>query len=254
MMLVLDSLIINNMKSFLIILYSILFSLCVSTGLRGDEKIPNFTPAYTIKLTGTPIWNNINDIKRETNNRAKIIGNIIDLQGGCLDGSKLKKSPNSQDESNTPIRFQISDCILKNGYVQNVPGGIIVQTSNVTIENVLFTGVSEDFISNIKDKSYNFKILNCKFYNNSKGDKSCQINGAVGLIVQNCYITGGITAIRIGESTSTKHGSAKVENCFIENVPTFLNIDGTTQVFVKNNTLKNVDKKYIIRRGSAVHE
>jgi len=241
-------------EQLLSIFCATLVGLSTSLSPKYSGNQLSFTPKYTIKLTGTPVWNSINDVKEATNNKVKIIGNVIDLQGGCLDGSNLKKSSNSQNESNTPIRLYLSNYTLKNGYIVNIPGGIVVQVPNVTIENILFTGVSEDYISNIKDKSYNFKILNCKFYNNSKGDKSCQINGAVGLIIKDCYITGGITAIRIGESTSRKHGDAKVENCFIENVPTFLNIDGKTQVFVKNNTLKNVDKKYIIRRGSAVHE
>ena len=241
-------------KQLLLFLCVMLLSSCVSAGPKDGVKPPNFVPRYTIKLTGTPVWNSINDIKEATNGKIKITGNIIDLQGGCLDGSKLKKSSNSQDESNTPIKIQITDCILKNGYVRDVPGGIIVQTPNVTIEDMLFTGISEDFVSNLKDKSYNFKIINCKFYNNSKGDKSCQVNGAVGLIVEGCYITGGITAIRIGESTSTNHGKAIVKNCTIEKVPTFLNIDGKTQVYVKNNMLKNVNKKYVTHEGSNVHE
>jgi hypothetical protein len=241
-------------EQLLSIFCATLVGLSTSLSPKYSGNQPSFTPKYTIKLTGTPVWNSINDVKEATNNKVKIVSNVIDLQGGCLDGSNLKKSSNSQNESNTPIRLYLSNYTLKNGYIVNIPGGIVVQVPNVTIENILFTGVSEDYISNIKDKSYNFKILNCKFYNNSKGDKSCQINGAVGLIVKDCYITGGITAIRIGESTSTKHGSAKVENCSIENVSTFLNIDGKTQVFVKNNTLKNVDKKYVIKKGSAVRE
>lgn len=241
-------------KQLLLFLCVMLLSSCVSAGPKDGVKPPSFTPKYTIKLTGTPVWNNIDDVTEATNGKIKIIGNVIDLQGGCLDGSKLKKSSNSQDESNTPIKLRISDCTLMNGYIRDVPGGIIVQTPNVTIENMLFTGISEDYVSNIKDKSYNFKILNCKFYNNSRGDKSCQVNGAVGAIVKDCYITGGITAIRIGESTSTKHGNANVENCTVEQVPTFLNVDGKTQVYVKNNKLINVNKKYVTREGSNVHE
>lgn len=241
-------------KQLLITLCAILLSSCASTGPKDGVKPPSFTPKYTVKLTGTPIWNSIDDIKNSIKGNGKITGNVVDLQGGCLDGSKLKRSSNSQDESNTPIKLRISNLTLKNGYVTNVPGGLIVQTPSVTIENMLFTGVSEDYLSNTKDDSYNLKILNCEFYNNSKGDKSCQVNGAVGLMVKDCYITGGITAIRIGESTSKKHGSAKVENCVIENVPTFLNVDGKTQVFVKNNILKNVDKKYVTQEGSNVNE
>ena len=241
-------------KLLLSILCAMLFTSCTSTGPKNGKKPPSFTPKYTIKLTDKPTWNSIDDVKKDIKGKGKVTGNVVDLQGGCLDGSKLKRSSNSQDESNTPIKLRISNFTLKNGYIINVPGGIVVQTPNVTIENMLFTGVSEDYLSNAKDDSYNFKILNCEFYNNSQGDKSCQVNGAVGLTVKDCYITGGVTAIRIGESSSKKKGDAKVENCVIEDVPTFLNVDGKSQVFVKNNILKNVDKKYVIQEGSEVHE
>ena len=241
-------------KKLLLFVVAAVLSSCASSGPGAGVKPPTINPKYIVKLTGNPDWSEISEINKALGGRCKIVGKTVDLQGGCLDGSKLKKSADSQSEKNTPVKIRVEGLTLKNGYGRNLPGGLMVFSSNVTFENLIFTGTSEDFVSNAKDVSDNFSIIKCKFYNNSRGDKSLQSNGAVGLLVRDCYITGGITAIRIGESSSKRRGEARVENCTIEGVPTFLNVDGKMKVYVKGNTLKNVGQKYVVKDGSKVIE
>ena len=241
-------------KKLLLFVVAAVLSSCASSGPGAGTKPPKTNPSHIIKLTGNPDFRSMDDISKAFGNKVKITGTTVDLQGGELNGSKLKKSSNSQDENNTPVKLRVKNLTIKNGFGKDLPGGLVAYESNVTFENLIFTGTSEDFVSNAKDVSDNLSIIKCKFYNNSKGDKSAQANGAVGLLVRDCYITGGITAIRIGESTSKRHGEARVENCMIEGVPTFLNVDGKMKVYVKGNTLKNVGKDYVVKDGSKVIE
>ena len=240
-------------KLLLLSIVAVGLSSCAS-GPGAGVKPPTTNPKFVVKLKGTPDWSSPEQIKKDLGNKVSVHKNVVDLNGGEINGKNLKHSGNSQDESNVGVKIRMDNLTIKNGFAKDLGGGLISYAKNTTFQNITFTGTSEDFVSNQKDVSDNFRVIDCKFYNNSKGDKSIQINGAVNALVRDTYVSGAITGVRLGESSSKRRGEARVENCTFENVSTALNIDGKMKVYTKGITLKNVPKPYVVNDGSKLIE
>lgn len=234
-------------KKLVLMLMAVGLCACSSTGGPGKGvEEPKANPAYSVKPTGNPDWDSMEDVKKLFGAKAKITGKTVDLQKGRIDGSKLKRSSNSQDENNTAIKTRIPGLVLKNGYIYNVPGGIITYAEDTTFEDLIFTKIGEDAVSNQKDISSGTKVINCEFYNTSKGDKSIQLNDAREAIVKGNLVAGGITGLRLQESSAKKqNGKPRVENNTFKNVDTGLNVAGKTTVYLKNNKFEGVNKKWV---------
>ncbi len=233
------------MKKLLMVILACGLCSCASSGPGKGVEAPKTEHKYSVKPTGTPVWDKMEDISSLFGNKAKITGKTVDMQGGRIDGSSLKRYSNSQDERNTPIKTRIPDLTIKNGYFYNIPGGVVTYAENTTFENITLTKIGEDGISNAKDISAGTQIIDCKFYNTEKGDKSLQLNDAREAIVKGNLIAGGITGIRLQESSAKKQGGKpRVEGNTFKNVDTGINAAGKTTVYLKNNKFEGVRENY----------
>jgi hypothetical protein len=229
------------------------FAACSATkgsgGVEGVEAPKmDFTEKGTIYLRGKPVWRSMKDVMEAVDvphGRAEVQGNTLDLGGSRLSGWKMKRPANSQDENADALRVRIDGFTLKNGVVDGIPGGIIVSANNNTFENLTFTNIGEDALSTIKDVSRGTVVRKCRFYNTSRGDKSLQLNDGRDTLTDSNYFTGGVTAMRLVESTSRYRGQkASVCNNVFEKVRTALNVDGSTIVRLSGNVFKFVYERY----------
>lgn len=231
--------------------FAAFLSACASSGPSAGVTPPKINPSSVITLKGSEWeeWKELGDIRDTLGSKVKITQSgdkiTVDLGGSQIDGTKMKHSSDSQNEKNPGIRNRIKFLTVRNGYIYNLSGGFSTNAQNTTLENITFTGNSEDFISNIKDVAPNIIIKNCKFYNNENGDKSVQINDFRNALIENNFIAGGITAIRAQESSAKYTGKGIIQNNEIVNVPTFINAAGKTEITVKNNKLTDVGQKYV---------
>lgn len=227
------------------LLCAFLVSCASSPGPSAGVKPPKLDPPQTISLTGEPVWNTMEDVKKAVGSRGRISGKTLDLQGNAISGSKIKKPGSSQNENAIPLRIKIDGFTLKNGIVLKIPGGVVVKADNVTFEKLTFTDIGEDAVSTATDAAPGIRILNCKFYNSSKGDKSIQANDARNAVIDGNFITGGQTAVRLQESSSkSRNVKATVTGNTFEKVPTAVNVNGYTTVTASGNTYKEVAEKW----------
>jgi len=198
-------------------------------------------PAFTITLRGNPEWKDMKEVRADLGRGVVISGRTVDLQGGRISGKALKHPKNSQNENSVGVRIRIKGFTLKNGFVDDIPGGLIVFAPDVTLQNLTFTQAGEDFVSNEKDRSPGFRVMGCRFFNNKHGDKSIQANDGRGLIVAGNLISGGTTAIRIQKKNARKQGgTAVVEANRFDRVDTAVNAAGRLTVFYRNNVFDRV--------------
>lgn len=237
--------IMKNLK--LLLLAPLLFAVsCASSGGGKGVPVPKTNPEYTIFVRGdSSDWRSMSEIEEIFKGKAKITGKTLDLQGGEINGSKLKSYGNSQDERNTPIKIRVSGLTIKNGYFNKIPGGVVAYEDNITFQNIVLTNIGEDGISNAKDVADGTRIINCKFYAGEKNDKSAQLNNAIGADLNGNLFAGGITSVRLQESSAKRQGGKpKVYNNSFKNVDTALNVAGETTVYLKNNEFEGVREKY----------
>lgn len=212
--------------------------------LSNNALAQNNTP-YTIrKPTSTAsvflVKNNFtlrteSDLKKATsslkgskysyNSKTKVY--TWDLRGGILDG-KNQRGDGGQNEDQEPLfRAQMS-LILKNGFVRNNKNAALFFKPNSGVDKITWLNVGEDAVATMRG-AINFTARNCEAINSSKGDKSFQFNEGEGLIVENNYISGGITGMRIGTSgINTPSDTAYVDNNRFYNVDTAHNVESIT--------------------------
>ena len=208
--------------------------------------------AFTINLRGRPEWNEMRDVRAALGPRVLISERTVDLRGGRLSGKALKHPRNRQDERSVGLRIRIKGFTLKNGYVEDIPGGVIVMAPQVTLQNLTFNKGGEDFVSNEKDRAEGFRVLGCRFYNRGEGDKSIQANDGRGLVIRGNFIYGGTTAIRIQKKDAKKQGgTAIVESNVFEGMDTAINAAGKVTVLLGDNQLRQVATE-ISKDGSGV--
>lgn len=232
---------------------------CLSTGTGpAPVKPPAFSAPGTIYLEGEPVWNTLAEVRAAIGTKGRLVGNTLDLQGYAIDGRRLKQPKRVQDEKAVPLRVNIDGFTLKNGTVRNIPGGIVVKADSTRWENLIFRDIGEDALSTIKDAGEETVVKNCRFYNRSEkdsGDKSLQLNDARDAVVEGCYFTGGITALRLQESSAkAKKVTAWLRGNTFENVPTAANVAGPTTVIEGGNVWKNVRKRWVLGPEAAVRE
>jgi len=215
-----------------------------SWSITNLHAVPGDPTAFTITLRGHPEWKNMKDVRADLGPRVGISGKTVDLRGGRISGKFLKHPRRSQDESSLAVRIRIKGFTLKNGLVDDIPGGLLVQVPNVTLQNLTFTTAGEDFVSNEKDRSEGLKVLGCRFFNNKKGDKSIQANDARGLVITGNLISGGTTAIRIQKKNAKKQGGrAIIEANRFMGMDTAINAAGKVTVALRNNVFQKVSSE-----------
>ena len=230
----------------------LLLLVCLGSTLMAAEPAPEAPPSFTITLRGHPSWNRMEDVRTDLGPHVLITGRTVDLRGARISGKKLKHPRRSQDENSIGVRIGIKGFTLKNGFIDDIPGGLIAHAPRVTLQNLTFSAAGEDFVSNMRDSSEGFRILGCRFFNNKKGDKSIQANDARGLVIAGNLILGGTTAIRIQKKNAKKQGGrAIVEANRFYQVGTAINAAGRVTLLLRNNIYEAVNTE-LERDGSGV--
>lgn len=241
--------------------FAAFLSACASSGPSAGVTPPKTSPSSVIALKGSEWkdWRDVGDIRGDLGPKVKIIqsgkNTIVDLQGAEINGKGMKHSSDSQDENNPGIKNRIPFLTLRDGYIKDLGGGICSYAPNTTFENLFCHGVSEDFVSNQKDVSPNFSVINSKFYSSTVNDKAVQINDFRNALVSGNWFSGGQTSIRAQESSAkNKSGKGLIENNEVVKVPTFLNISGSAEATLQNNKFTDVEKKWVKSSESKVIE
>lgn len=242
---------------YLAFLSPLLLASCVTTDtVPSGKKPPEVTPKATIVLGAkNAVWDDMDDVREAMKGKPVIIkGTTLDLKGALVSGKKLKRYDDPNDERSQPILITIPKFTFRNGYLKDVPGGVVVKADNVTLENLISLNVGEDAFSSVVDKAANLTVRNCKAY--GANDKSFQWNDARGLTFSHNYATGGITAVRI-QKTDTKFKGIKtkeLKNNTFEDVQTGWNVSGGATAVATGTKYLNVEKKSVTSNGGEFTE
>jgi hypothetical protein len=213
----------------------------------GRPERPPEVP-YTVYLKGEPKWDSMDDVKDFFGSKASISGTVVDLKGGAMSGRELDHPSDQQDEDSIQLRVEIKGLVLKNGVIRDIPGGVSVRKDGVKFQNLAFYEVGEDFISTPKDGAKGTVVDTCKFYierERSGGDKGLQFNDARDVLIKNSYFAGGITAVRLQESSSTAEDvRCTAEGNTFEVVSTAFNVAGDTTFYSRRNVFIKVRTRY----------
>lgn len=199
-------------------------------------------------------WKSMNDVKTFFGDRVKITNRTVDLMGAVLSGKKLKRSGNSQNENAPAVTIAFGGLVLCNGWVDDIPGGIVVKESYCSFEKLKFINIGEDAVSTVGEDADGIRISGCEFWN-AGGDKSIQLNQAFAAIISDTRIVGGITGIRVQKDSYLTTGV----NCILRGVTfegceTGINVAGRAVVRLQSPTFKNVKKKWVTGNGCKVIE
>lgn len=234
-------------KLLLLSIIAIGLSSCASTGPGNGVEPPKseISSSFTTYLKGQPDWESVEDVKRDLGTKVSISGNTVDLKGGKISGKKLKHPSNSQDEGAVGVKIRIKGFTLKNGIIEDLPGGLICYAENITFQNLVVHKIGEDAISNLKDIAKGTRIINCKFYGNANSDKILQGNDGRDFYVRGNLLSSAITGIRVQKKNAQRQGGTAqvIDNQFI-GVDTAINAAGEVRVIVKGNTFEKVREKY----------
>lgn len=236
-------------------LISIILSLALAACSTTSTKLPDLPkpPAPTGKrlvLTGTPEWKTPADASKAFGSSVSVSGNTVDLKGNTLDGSKLKRPANPQDEGAVGLTIRAPGLTVRNGSIYNIPGGVIVKTWETRFKDLVFTKPGEDFLSTVGESASGLIVDNCDFHNTRSGDKSLQANCAVGLKVSDSLIVGGITGARVQKTSyNQKNVKASFTNTEFLGNQTGINVAGDTTVTLSGCKFKT-GQKWVISEGS----
>lgn len=203
---------------------------------------------YTAYLKGEPKWDSMEDVRSFFGSKASISGTVVDLKGGALSGREMEHPDNQQDEDAVPLIVDIPDFQLTNGVVRDIPGGINVRGDRNKFRNLRFFEVGEEFLSTPKDGARGTVLEECRFYTErerSDGDKAVQFNDARDVLIRNCYFAGGITAVRLQESSSVAEDvRCTAEGNVFEYCSTAFNVSGDTTLYARRNTFTKVRHRF----------
>jgi len=176
---------------------------------------------------------------------------IVNMNGGIIDGIKQPGTGN-QDENQTPLLRAKIPLIIKNGFIKNNKDAATFYAADSGVENITWLTVGEDGVSTAEGAK-NFRVINCEFINNKKGDKSIQLNEADGARVERNMVYAGITGARIGkiDYSSTRDKAICSDNTFI-GVDTAFNIAKVQLTVERNNSYRNVRIPYKVTKGASV--
>lgn len=190
-------------------------------------------------------WDSMAAVKKALQGKCIISGNKVDLCGAVLLGSKITDPKNRQDENSKGIVISIPLFVLVRGWVVDVPGGIKVQSPNCRFSGLTFTRIGEDAISTTRQEATGLRITNCEFWNEG-GDKSIQLNQALGAVLADVGINGGITGIRVQKAGWKMPQVIVMANGIrFRGLECGINIDGGATVRLGSPSWKNVRKQWV---------
>jgi hypothetical protein len=240
-----------------------LFSLLFISSCASVKPLPNVpkhrTPSKTAKVF-YPLnnWsiNSANDLKNvQKQLNATILKDeeitILDLNGGIIDGEK-QKGDGSQNESQEPLFRANIPFVIKNGFIRNNKNAATFAAKNSGIEKVTFLNIGEDAVATSR-KAINFSVSDCEFLNSKNGDKSVQLNQAENAVVEKNLVYGGITGVRVHESSWADSNTTAFcgDNSFI-GVDTAWNVSKGVLIVEKKNSYKNVRLPFKVNQNAKI--
>ena len=246
------------MQKIIINFLSILLVSCASTGTNINPPQFNKPTNTNNRYYPSNDWTirNENDIKPLLN---KIKGSrsytqdgvlIVDLNGGIIDGKKQSGSGN-QNENQEPLFRAEIPFALKNGFVMNNKNAATFNAPYSGLKNITFTNIGEDAVATSR-KAQNFLIKDCEFINPG-GDKSIQLNQAKGAEISNKLIYGGITGVRVHESSwAAKDDEAFCSKNKFIGVDTAWNVSKGKLVVSSPNSYTGVRTPFKINKGAEI--
>ncbi len=223
---------------------------------KQKPAAPPKLPVAVIYLTEDQLlWNDEGDLVRlqkkfpsriHINHAAK----RIKFDGVAISGQKLDRG-SQQDEDAAKIDLNMNDWIFHGLWFHDVPGGIMVKSIDNEFLGCNWTKIGEDAISTPKfnkqeDNYCGLVIKECRFYNGTEksgSDKAIQLNNAHKCIVEHCFITGGITGIRMQDSEVKTPATAILRNNKFHHIPMAVNINGRLTLTEYGNQYDNVKMK-----------
>lgn len=200
-------------------------------------------------------WDSFENIRKALRGASSVVinGYAIDLGGAVLDGSRITHPGDRNDENSRSIELSVNGITLRNGWVSDVPGGIVVRASNCNFRQLKFIRIGEDAISTVGTASTANCIYDCEFWNDTKGDKSIQWNNAQDATIKDCLVVGGITGIRIQKvSYGMRSVTAWLRGIQFVGCETGINAAGDTTVRLNGATFEGVGKKWVTNNGAKV--
>lgn len=191
-------------------------------------------------------WSSISRIREALKGKATIDGYRIDLKGAVLDGSRITRPNNQQNETALGVRLRVNGVTLVNGWISDIPGGIKVMSTQTRFTSLKFIKIGEDALSTVGPDATNITLRNLEFWNDRIGDKSLQLNQALGAVLTNIKLVGGITGIRVQKASyNTPQVTVMIDGVTFIGCETGMNIDGKATVRLHNATFTNVKKKWV---------
>jgi hypothetical protein len=201
--------------------------------------------AVRIYLTDDDLdWSSADKIRRALKGKATLDGYRIDLKGAVLDGRRITHPKDSQSEGSLGIRLKVNGITLTNGWVSDIPGGILVMATQCRFTSLKFINIGEDALSTNEDGT-NVTLRSCEFWN-AGGDKAGQMNQALGAVLSDIKIVGGITGLRVQKASyGTPQVTVMVDGIEFIGCECGMNIDGKATVRLHGGKFANVKKKWI---------
>ena len=223
---------------------------------RNPVIIPEAPQSKRIFLTkNTLIWKSPEDIKKFFGDKGvTVLDKVVNLNGMVFSGAKLPRSQNRQDENALGIKVMFLGLVLKNGWVEDIPGGISVREKYSNFTNLTFTKIGEDAISTVGERALGISIQRCSFYNFG-GDKAIQLNQADYAKIEDCKIFGGITGIRLQkDSYKTEKPVAWLINTEFIECETGMNAAGKIVVKTQNLKFSKVRKHVVLSNQAKIEK
>lgn len=216
---------------------------------RGRPSLPTppALPGNRIYLTDDDLnWDSIDAINAALRGKAEVKNYRIDLRGQVLDGSRITRGKDRQDEGALGIRLRVNGVTLTNGFINDIPGGVKVFGSQCRFTGLKFLKAGEDFLSTVGRDATGIRIADCEFWNDRIGDKSVQLNQALGAYLKNLLIVGGITGLRVQKvDYRTPQVTVMGENVRFVGCECGLNVDGGATVRLSGGKFEGVKKKWV---------
>lgn len=198
------------------------------------------------------IWRTIDDVRKALGDNATYLGKTVNLRGAVLHGKNLPRKKDDQDERAMAIQIQMPDIDFINGWVVDVPGGIVVKRRGCSFRNLTFVEIGEDALSTVGEEATDINVSRCEFWN-AGGDKAVQLNQANGAALHRVRIVGGITGVRIMESSyRTRNVKCLLDDCAWEGCDTAINAGGGAEVRVISPTFWRVRLNYKLSAGAEI--
>jgi len=214
------------------------------SALPAAPKPPDSAPRIRLG-DGDLRWDSMEAVRKALKGKGTIKGTTVDLGGAVLLGSAITHPENRQDENSRGIEISIPGFVMVRGWVDDVPGGIEVQAPDCRFSGLTWIRIGEDAISTTRTEATGLKLTNCDFWNQG-GDKTIQLNQALGAVLTDLGINYGITALRVQKAKwKTPHVIVLANNIRFAGMECGINIDGGATVRLGSPQFKNVRQKWV---------